>query len=191
MATVCRQNTNIEKKRGSGVSELRKFSNFHILTLLFPSIFCWYFVWETSSYFVSETYILGLKLHLHTSHIQSMQFSCITYGMALYTNDTGQNTNIEKIYVHASEHREFSDFHILKLLFLQLQTLSVQMTPLSAYRQMSKCTDKTPKKHYGGNCPPAPPPPFFGYANVTKLPNSLKNPFWPNLVCTRAILLYC
>ena len=32
-------------------SELRKFSHFHILKLLFPSIFCWYF-----RYFVSETH---------------------------------------------------------------------------------------------------------------------------------------
>ena len=50
-----RQNTNIEKKsmnmRASGVSELRQILHFHILKLLFPSIFCWYF-----RYFVSETY---------------------------------------------------------------------------------------------------------------------------------------
>ena len=32
-------------------SELRKFSHFHILKLLFPSIFCCYF-----RYFVSETH---------------------------------------------------------------------------------------------------------------------------------------
>ena len=43
------------------------------------------------------------------------------------------------------------------------------MTCLSAYmyRQISKCTDKTPKKHYwggGGNFPPPPAP--SGYANV-------------------------
>ena len=34
------------------------------------------------------------------------------------------------------------------------------MTCLSAYmyRQISKCTDRTPKKHYwGSNCPPVPP----------------------------------
>ena len=36
------------------------------------------------------------------------------------------------------------------------------------YRQIFKCTDKTPKKHYGGGAvaPPAPPPPPpSGYAN--------------------------
>ena len=39
--------------RASGASELRKFSHFHMLKLLFPSIFCWYF-----RYFVSETFSL-------------------------------------------------------------------------------------------------------------------------------------
>ena len=39
--------------RASGASELRKFSHFHMLKLLFPSIFCWYF-----RYFVSEKFSL-------------------------------------------------------------------------------------------------------------------------------------
>ena len=42
-------------------------------------------------------------------YIQSMQFPVITYGMALYINDSyvyRQNTNIEKIYVYASERSE-------------------------------------------------------------------------------------
>ena len=44
------------------------------------------------------------------------------------------------------------------------------MTYLSdnMYRQISKCTDKTPKKHYGGHCP-LPPPPPSGYASVIKI----------------------
>ena len=40
-----------------------------------------------------------------------MQFPVITYGMALYINDSyvyRQNTNIEKIYVYASELRKCS-----------------------------------------------------------------------------------
>ena len=93
---------NYESERGA--SERGNFSHFHILKLLFPSIFCWYF-W----YFISETHIFsGLKLHLHI-YIQSMQFPVITYGMALYINDSyvyRQNTNIEKIYVYASERSE-------------------------------------------------------------------------------------
>ena len=80
------------------------FSRFHILKLLFPSIFCWYF-W----YFISETHIFsGLKI-TSSLYIQSMQFPVITYGMALYINDSyvyRQNTNIEKIYVYASERSE-------------------------------------------------------------------------------------
>ena len=40
--TVYRQNTNIEKIY-EYASELGKFLHFHILKLLFPSIFCWYF----------------------------------------------------------------------------------------------------------------------------------------------------
>ena len=40
--------------RASGASELRQFSHFHILKLLFSSIFCWYF-----RYFVSETYLFS------------------------------------------------------------------------------------------------------------------------------------
>ena len=45
-------------------------------------------------------------------------------------------------------------------------TLSVQMTCLSAYmyRQTSKCTDKTLKKHYWGGGGQLPPPPS-GYAS--------------------------
>ena len=38
-------------------SELTKCSQFHILKLLFPSIFCWYF-----RYFFSETYLQGCQL---------------------------------------------------------------------------------------------------------------------------------
>ena len=41
----------IEKMYVIYASELRKCSHFHILKLLFPSIFCWYF-----RYFVSETF---------------------------------------------------------------------------------------------------------------------------------------
>ena len=57
-------------------SELRKFSHYHILKLLFPSIFCWYF-----RYFVSETYIFsGLQIHLHTYTINAVPFYYLWYG---------------------------------------------------------------------------------------------------------------
>ena len=69
----------------------------------------------------------------------------------------------------ASELENFGIFTFQKCYFFQYfvgtsDILSVQLICLSAnmYRQISKCTDKTPKKHYwggGGSCPPAPPPP--------------------------------
>ena len=93
-------------------------------------------------------------------HIQSMQFPFITHGMVLYINDSiyRQNTNIEKMYVYASELRKFRRFYILRVCYFfqyfvgTSDTLSVQMTCLSAYmyRQISKCTDKSPKRLYGG-----------------------------------------
>ena len=61
--TVYRQNTNIEKigMRASGTSELRKFSHFYILKLLFFSIFCRYF-----RYFVGTNDML-VGLHVPTN----------------------------------------------------------------------------------------------------------------------------
>ena len=92
--------------------------------------------------YLRNTYIFRSQNNYIFIYIQSMQFPVITYGMALYINDSlyRQNTNIEKIYVYASELRKFSShFYILKLLFLSISfvgtsdTLSVQMTCLSAY----------------------------------------------------------
>ena len=68
----------------------------------------------------------------------------------------------------ASELRKFWHFYILKLLFLSIfcryirYFVGIQMTCLLAhmYRQISKCTDKTPKKHYWGGGAVAPPPPL-------------------------------
>ena len=61
----------------SGASELRKFSNFYILKLLFLSIFCWYF-----RYFVGTNDML-VGLHVPTKLRKSMVgqrhhvFSCL------------------------------------------------------------------------------------------------------------------
>ena len=67
----------------------------------------------------------------------------------------------------ASELRKFSCFHILKLLFLSVfcryfryfvGTNDMIILAAYMYRQISICTDKTPKKHYwGGGIPPPPP----------------------------------
>ena len=63
--------------------ELRTFSHFHILKLLFPSIFCWYF-----RYFVSETYIYSQVSKYICIHIQLLQFPFIICGMGIYVNDS-------------------------------------------------------------------------------------------------------
>ena len=71
-----------------GASELGNFSHFHILKLLFPSIFYWYF-W----YFISETHIFsGLKLHLHIHTINAVPCYYLWYGVVykrvMYTDKT-------------------------------------------------------------------------------------------------------
>ena len=74
---VYRQNTNIPKSvymSASGASELKEFAHFHILKLLFPTIFFGYF-----RYIVSETYTFS-SLKLYTYKINAVSFY---YGMAL------------------------------------------------------------------------------------------------------------
>ena len=94
-------------------SELRTFSHFHILKLLFPLIFCWYF-----RYFVSDTYLFsGLKLHLHTYTINAV--SLYNLNDSIPTKHTLRNCMYMRA-CGASELRKFSHFHILKLLFLSI-----------------------------------------------------------------------
>ena len=98
---------------------------------------------------------------------------------ACYKRQYRQNTNIEKLYVF----RNFLYFYILKLLFLSIFCRYIRYmyfvgtndmfvglhvpTNFPMYRQISKCTDKSPKRHYwGGNCPPPPLPSPSGYANT-------------------------
>ena len=105
-----------------------------------------------------------------------------------------ENTNIEKIYVYASERSKrakisFAFSHskptIFKNILLVLQILcryTWQCFSAYMYRQISKCTDKTPKKHYWGSCPPCPPvttlvptqAPLFG--NIVFLRNAPTTP---------------
>ena len=70
--------------RVSGASELRKFSHFHILKLLFHSIFCWYFRYRT----LSQKHIyFRVSNNICIHNTQSMHFPFITYGMMLYRAD--------------------------------------------------------------------------------------------------------
>ena len=112
-----------------------------ILKLLFPSIYiyihtCIYF--QVSNYIYNQCSFLSLLMVWHYNINDSMS-----------TKLTLRNLCICERAVGTSE------------------TLSLHMTYLSAYiyRQISKCTDKTPKKQYwgggGGAMAPAPPPPLL------------------------------
>ena len=111
------QNTNIEKIY-EYASELGNCLHFHILKLLFPSIFCWYF-W----YFISETYVFsGLKLQFAWLYHQCSSLWLLMVWHYIQTTVYRQSTDIEKIYEYASERGvselgQFLHFCILKLLF--------------------------------------------------------------------------
>ena len=152
-------------------SELRKFSHFHILKLLFPSIFCWYF-----RYFVSETYSISGVNILHTYTINAVSFYYSWYGAMYKRQYTDKTLTLRKcMCMRASELRKCWYFYILKLLFLSIFCRYIRYsvdtndmlvglhvpTNFQMYRQKSK------KALLGGNCPPAPPPPPpSGYANA-------------------------
>ena len=127
-------NLNYASERGA--IELGKFCHFHILKLLFPSIFCWYFWWL----YLRSTFS-GLKVHLHIHTINAVGYY-LWYGVVYerqYTDIT--LTLLNSMYMRsngASELRKCSHFYMLKLLFLSIfvgtsDTLSLQMTCLSSY----------------------------------------------------------
>ena len=141
--------------RASGASELRKFWYFYILILLFLSIFCRY-----SRYFVGTNDML-VGLHVPTNFLIYRQTLTLSKCMCMRLSG-------------ASELRKCWHFYILNLLFLSIFCRYIRYfvgtndmlvgshvpTNFQMYRQISKCTDKNPKKHYwggGGSCPPAPP----------------------------------
>ena len=148
-------------------SELIKFSHFHTLKLLFPSIFCWYIL----QILCFRTFNFRCQHDILHTIIQSMQFPFITHGMVLYINDSiyQQNTNIEKCMCMRasgpSELRKFLYFYILKLLFLSIFCRYIRYfvgtndmlvglhvpTNFQMYRQKSE------KALLGGQLPPLPP----------------------------------
>ena len=162
ISKIYRQTLTLSKcmcMRASGASELRKFWHFYILTLLFLSIFCRY-----SRYFVGTNDML-VGLHVPTNFLIYRQTLTLSKCMCMRLSG-------------ASELRKFWHFYILNLLFLLIFCRYIRYfvgtndmlvgshvpTNFQMYRQISKCTDKNPKKHYwGGSCPPAPP---SGYANA-------------------------
>ena len=161
--------------RASGASELRKFSHFHILKVLFPSIFCWYF-----RYFVSETYLISgvnnICIHQCSFPVLYLWYGAIINGSIptkhLYWGNVCvcERASLENFGIFT-----FLNCHLFQYFVGTSDTLSVQMACLSAYmyRQISKYTDKFPnvptkvwKGIIGGGggiappCPPPPPPPL-------------------------------
>ena len=137
--------------RASGASELRNFWHFYILKLLFLSIFCRYI-----RYFVGTNDML-VGLHVPTNFQIYRQTLTLSKCMCMRASGTSE---LRKIW-----HFTFLNCYFFQYFVGTSDTLSVQMTYLSVYmyRQISKCTDKTPKKHYwggGGQLPPLPPPPL-------------------------------
>ena len=132
----------------------------------------------------SETYIFRTQIHLHTYTINAVPFNYLWYGAIYKWQYTDKTLTLRKcMYMRtsgASELRNFSIFTFLKLLFLSIFCRYIRYfvgtndmlvglhvpTNFQMYRQIFKCTDKTPKKHYwgGGGGAVAPPPPS-GYAN--------------------------
>ena len=110
----------LRKKIYEHASELRKFSDFYILKLLFPSIFCWYF-----RYFVSETFSLYHFIMVWCYNYYKRQYTdkALTLRRCIYVHTQNINDIINKEKSMnmrargASELRKCSHFHILKLLF--------------------------------------------------------------------------
>ena len=88
----CRKSLNMRASEAS-----LKFSHFHILKLLYTSIFV------GTSDTLSQKHIIFTSQITSAYIIQSMQFPFITYGQVWcynYTNDSiPTNTNIKKMYV--------------------------------------------------------------------------------------------
>ena len=142
--------------------------NLHLLILkpLFPSIFCWYL-----RYFVSETYFI-FRSPITSAYIIYNQRSFLSLLIMVWHYNDGmpaKHSHWENPYVSERSERAKKIFAfspsitaISFNIWLVLQDICryKQHTCLLMYRQISKCTDKTPKKHYGV----VPPPPGYSSA---------------------------
>ena len=156
----------------SGASELRQFSHFRILKLLFPSIFCWYFrpLCHRNIHFQVSNYI-----YIHT--VQSMQFPSITYAcmvLYIYKQYTDKTLTLRKsVYMRASLEifRIFTFYNISFNILLVLQIIC----RYKWHACRLTCTDEFPnvptklwKSIIGGGGAVAPLPPS-GYAIVPQV----------------------
>ena len=153
--------------RASGASELRNFGIFTFLTLTLSKCMC---IRNFGIFtFLKLTLSKCMCMRASLENTLSVQVTCLS---AYMYRQISKCTDKCMRASGASELRNFGIFTFLNCYFFQYfvgtsDTLSVQMTCLSAYmyRQISKCTDKTPKSIIGGQLPPCPPP--SGYANGT------------------------
>ena len=145
--------------------------------------------------YLRNTYIFRSQNNYIFIYIQSMQFPVITYGMALYINDSlyRQNTNIEKIYVYASELRKFSShFYILKLLFLSIFCWYLRyfvgtndmLVGLHVATNFEMYRHNSEKALSGGGGIAPLPSPLPGYANGWQCQGS-RYMIWPG-ICARS-----
>ena len=160
------QNTNIEKNLWVCDAQLRILLPLLILKLRFPSTFCLrnIYIFRSpipSAYIYNKYSFLSLLMAWHYKINDSMP----------------TNTNIEKIYVYASELRKILHFHIQKLLFLSIFCWYMYFsnfvgtnyilvglhvpTDFQMYRQNSE----NALLGGGGQLHPLPPPPPPGYAS--------------------------
>ena len=158
--------------RASGASELRTFSHFHILKLLFPSIFCWYF-----RYTLSEIYTFsGLKLYMHTYTINAVSFYFLWYGAIYKRQCINKTLTFRKYYVYASERAEraslehFAFSHSKTSISFNILLVLQLSCRYKWHACRLTCTDKFPnvptklrKSIIGGLLPPPPP---SGYASA-------------------------
>ena len=166
--------------RASGASELRNFSHFHVLKLLFLSIFCLYF-----RYLVGTNDML-VGLHVPPKFRKIMGGGggelppsgyASGYNKRQYTDKT--LTLRESMYMWASgasELRNFFHFHILKLLFLSIFCWYFRYSVGTNDMLVGlNVPTKLRKSIIGGGgallhyCPPAP----SGYANASIVNNAM------------------
>ena len=147
---------------------LRKFWHFHILKLIFPSIFL------LVLHILCLRNIFNFRCQITSAYIYNQCSFRLLLMVWCYINDSiPTNTNIEQMYIcERAERASLEHFGFFTFLSaISFNILSVhqilcryKMTCLSAYmyRQISKCTDKFSKLRksiIGGGGAVAPPPP--------------------------------
>ena len=162
--------------RASGASELRKFWHFHILKLLFPSIFL------LVLHLPCLRNIFNFRCQITSAYIYNQCSFRLLLMVWCYINDSiPTNTNIEQMYVYASERASeraslefFFFFTFLNCYFFQYLSVHQILCRYKWHACRLTCTDKFPnvpkifqmyrqnsEKALLGPPPPTCPPPFW------------------------------